>query len=88
MKLWKVLGVAGLAGVAATGAVIVRDQRQRTQMTPQEIRTRLHQRLEHASPENTIVRDLAPDATTRRGRLRRVRDVVRRARREKNRPKV
>ena len=26
MKLWKVLGVAGLAGVAATGAIIARDQ--------------------------------------------------------------
>ena len=46
MKLWKWLGLAGLAGVAATGVVIARDQRQRTQMTPDDVRRRLHERLE------------------------------------------
>jgi hypothetical protein len=46
VKLWKWLGVAGLAGVAATGVVIARDQRQRTQMTPDDVRRRLHERLE------------------------------------------
>lgn len=45
MKLWKVLGVAGLAGVAATGAIIARGQRQRAEVTPEEVRTRLHERL-------------------------------------------
>jgi hypothetical protein len=45
MKLWKALGLAGLAGVAASGAIIARDQRQRTQLRPDEIRERLHQRL-------------------------------------------
>lgn len=45
MKLWKVLGVAGLAGVAATGAIIARDQRQRAQLTPDEVRGRLQERL-------------------------------------------
>jgi hypothetical protein len=57
MKLWKILGLAGLAGVAATGAIIARDQRQRADLKPDEIRDRLHQRLaevaaadhEHAS---------------------------------------
>ena len=44
MKLWKVLGLAGLAGVAATGAIIARDQRQRAQLGPEEIRARLHRR--------------------------------------------
>ena len=48
MKLWKALGLAGLAGVAATGAIIARDQRQRTQLTPAEIRDRLHARVETA----------------------------------------
>ena len=38
MKLWKALGLAGLAGVAATGVIIARDQRQRTQLTPEEIK--------------------------------------------------
>jgi len=48
MKLWKVLGLAGLAGVAATGAIIARDQRQRAQMTPDDVRSRLHERLAEA----------------------------------------
>ena len=54
MKLWKVLGVAGLAGVTATGVIIARDRRERTPLEPDEIRARLHQRLEEAaaaSPE-------------------------------------
>ena len=38
--------VAGLAGVAATGVIIARDQRQRTQLTPEEIKERLRQRVE------------------------------------------
>jgi hypothetical protein len=48
MKLWKVLGVAGLAGVAATGAIIARDQRKRAQLTPEEIRSRLHDKVTDA----------------------------------------
>ncbi len=46
MKLWKVLGIAGLAGVAATGAIIARDQRKRAQLTPDQVRDRLHERLD------------------------------------------
>ncbi len=45
MKIWKALGLAGLAGVAATGIVIGRDQRKRSDLTPAEIKDRLHQRL-------------------------------------------
>ena len=45
MKLWKGLGLAGLAGVAATGAIIARDQRRRAQLTPGEIRARLQERV-------------------------------------------
>ncbi|MCU1690183.1 MAG: hypothetical protein JWN61_3027 [Pseudonocardiales bacterium] len=45
MKIWKLLGVAGLAGVATGGAIIARDQRHRAQLTPDEVRDRLHQRL-------------------------------------------
>jgi hypothetical protein len=44
-RLWKWLGLAGLAGVAATGVVIARDQRQRSQLSPDDVRARLHQRL-------------------------------------------
>ena len=48
-RLCKWLGLAGLAGVAATGVVIARDQRQRSQMTPDDVRARLHERLEGGS---------------------------------------
>jgi hypothetical protein len=44
VRLWKLLGVAGLAGVAATGAVLVRNERQRRAYTPDDVRTRLHER--------------------------------------------
>lgn len=45
MRWYKVLGLAAFAGVAATGAVIIRDQRRRRAYTPEEIRDRLHARL-------------------------------------------
>ena len=48
MNLWKVLGLAGLAGVAAAGVIIAREQRQRAQLAPEEIRARLHERLAQA----------------------------------------
>ncbi len=48
MRWWKILGVAGLAGVAATGAVIARAERRRRAYTPEEIRTRLHERAGEA----------------------------------------
>ncbi|QKG20616.1 hypothetical protein [Actinomadura verrucosospora] len=44
--LWKALGIAGFVGVAATGAVIVRSERRRRAYTPEEIRNRLHERLD------------------------------------------
>ncbi|GAA2156616.1 hypothetical protein GCM10009844_45020 [Nocardioides koreensis] len=52
MKLWRVLGVAGLAGVAATGVIIARDQRRRAQMTPDQVRDRLHQRLDEIQQDS------------------------------------
>ncbi len=48
MKLWKALGCAGLAGVAATGVIIARNQRRRVQLTPDQVRERLRQRLAEA----------------------------------------
>jgi hypothetical protein len=48
MKWWKVLGVAGFVGVAATGAVIARSERRRRTYTPDEIRDRLHTRIAEA----------------------------------------
>jgi len=48
VRWWKVLGLAGVVGVAATGAVLARSARTRNAYTPDEVRARLHQRLEEA----------------------------------------
>ncbi|GAB1641875.1 hypothetical protein [Krasilnikovia sp. MM14-A1259] len=48
MRWWKVAGLAGLAGVAATGIVLARAERRRRAYTPDEIRERLHTRLAEA----------------------------------------
>jgi hypothetical protein len=42
---WKLLGLAGLAGVAATGVVVARRRRSPTVEDPDELRERLHRRL-------------------------------------------
>jgi hypothetical protein len=47
-RVWKILGLAGFVGVAATGAVIARAERRRRAYTPDEIRDRLHARLAEA----------------------------------------
>jgi hypothetical protein len=49
ITLWKALGLAGLAGVAATGVVAARGERRRRAYTPDEIRSRLHERVAEAS---------------------------------------
>ncbi len=54
MKLWKALGLAGLAGVAATGAIIARNERRRAQMTPDDVRNRLQQRLAEAEARGAL----------------------------------
>jgi hypothetical protein len=49
MRWWKVVGLAGLAGVAATGVVLTRSERRRRAYTPDEIRERLHTRVVEAA---------------------------------------
>jgi hypothetical protein len=44
VKWWKVVGLAGVTGVAATGVVIARRERARRNFTPDEVRDRLHAR--------------------------------------------
>ena len=44
-SVWKIVGLAGLAGVAATGVAVVRSERRRRAYTPDDVRTRLHQRV-------------------------------------------
>jgi hypothetical protein len=42
---WKLLGLAGVAGVAATGAVVAQKHREQVEYTPEELREKLHERL-------------------------------------------
>jgi hypothetical protein len=57
---WKLIGVAGLAGVAATGAVATRRRRAQQQLSPDELRARLHARL--AEVESPAEPDAQPQA--------------------------
>ena len=43
---WKLIGLAGVAGVAATGVVVARKRRAHAEYDPDELRERLHRRLE------------------------------------------
>ena len=42
---WKLLGLAGVAGVAATGVVVARKRRAHVELEPDELRERLRARL-------------------------------------------
>jgi hypothetical protein len=57
---WKAAGLAALLGVAATGAVITRAERQRRAYTPQEVRDRLHARHADAAEPAPATRPDAP----------------------------
>ncbi|MGV9778167.1 hypothetical protein [Streptosporangium sp. NPDC003464] len=60
MRWWKILGLAGVAGVAATGVVIARAERRRQAYTPDEIRLRLRARLEEATADGREAAGQAP----------------------------
>lgn len=72
-KPWKLLGLAGLAGVAATGVVLARDERQRRALTPEDVRARLHERhaaaAEAPEPEPPTAAELTAGRTHRLARL-------------------
>jgi hypothetical protein len=50
-RAWKIVGLAGLVGVVATGALVARNERERRAYTPDEVRDRLHERLRAAEGE-------------------------------------
>ena len=54
---WKIVGLAGLAGVAATGAVVARNRRAQREYDPEELRDRLHRRLAEAPAEDDAGED-------------------------------
>lgn len=73
--LWKVLGLAGVVGVAATGALTVRAERKRRAYTPDEVRAQLHTRYARATAdaEQRPRVELTPVTPTLRQRLSRMR---------------
>ena len=44
-RTWKLLGVAGVAGVTATGVVVARRRRAHVEYDADELRAKLHERL-------------------------------------------
>jgi len=48
---WKLIGVAGLAGVGATGVIVARRRRAHGEYDPVELRARLHERLAAVAKE-------------------------------------
>ncbi|MGW4066901.1 hypothetical protein [Nocardia grenadensis] len=77
MRWWKVLGLAGAAGVVATGVVVVRAERRRRAYTPDEVREQLHARFAQAVAAEQAVG--IPEPKPRAARLRaRVRRIFRR----------
>jgi hypothetical protein len=76
VRPWKLLGLAGLAGVAATGAVLARNERQRRAYTPDDVRSRLHERAATlAEPPGPVA---VPPAEPRQGRRHRLARLLRR----------
>ncbi len=60
MRLWKGLGLAAFAGVAATGVVIARSERRRRAYTPDEVRDKLHARLAETPADRPAPRGAQP----------------------------
>lgn len=71
------MGLAGAAGVVATGVVVVRAERRRRAYTPDEVREQLHARFAQAMAAEQPVE--VPERESRAARVRaRVRRLFRR----------
>jgi RNA processing factor Prp31 len=57
---WKLLGLAGAAGVAATGAIAARNRRPQSDYAPDELRERLRQRLAEVQAGNEQAAPVVP----------------------------
>ncbi|MDP9394503.1 MAG: hypothetical protein M3Q27_09760 [Actinomycetota bacterium] len=69
MRLWKVLGLAGVAGVAATGVAVARGERRA--YTPGDVRARLHEPIAAAPSWGDAEGDvLADGARPQHGQVR------------------
>jgi hypothetical protein len=59
---WKLLGLAGVAGVAATGVVVARKRRAHVELDPDELRERLRARLAEVPRLDESAPATPPDA--------------------------
>ena len=57
---WKLLGLAGAAGVAATGAVAAKQRRPQSDYSPDELRDRLRDRLQEVDAGNEEAEPVVP----------------------------
>ena len=57
-RTWKLLGVAGLAGVTATGVVVARRRRAHQEYDPDELRAKLHARLAEVPREGAAAAEV------------------------------
>ncbi|WP_433207679.1 hypothetical protein ACQP1G_22450 [Nocardia sp. CA-107356] len=79
MRWWKAVGLAGAAGVVATGVVIVRAERRRRAYTPDQVREQLHERFAQATSAQTAAEHTAPGSRDVSGIRRRIRRLFRSA---------
>ena len=56
-RTWKLLGIAGVAGVTATGVVVARRRRAHHEYDPDELRAKLHARLAEVPRDEGAVPD-------------------------------
>jgi hypothetical protein len=61
---WKLIGVAGFAGVAATAVVVARKRRAQHGYDPDELRDRLHRRLAEITHGDDRAKGPVSDAAT------------------------
>jgi hypothetical protein len=57
---WKLLGLAGAAGVAASGAIASRQRRPQSDYAPDELRERLRNRLEQVEAGDEEAEPVVP----------------------------
>ncbi|MFI7666165.1 hypothetical protein [Nocardia sp. NPDC049526] len=60
MRWWKAVGLAGAAGVVATGVVVVRAERRRRAYTSDQVREQLHVRFAQATSTETATEPATP----------------------------
>ena len=57
---WKLVGLAGVAGVAATGVIAARNRRPQSDYSPDELRERLRERLKQVQAGNEQAAPVVP----------------------------